>query len=277
MCPLENVYPIPEELLQKCSAAKLSWMNSTLVPHGGLLAAGMEPWFSLRQGILGPVVWLLLLRWARRLCNAVGRNKAVLDELVKRFGPRVKTIVVSGTPDDKKIYETLQVGIILNFYPPGSPTDSVIRGMAALTMAGTLMLMGGIQEAIPLPYGDTMLRCITVKGQFMYPPSAVPKHIRLVQAGLLDLDAFEERTYKLDNVLDAVEFAASKENRGWLFSTRARALIKLLYRKNSHNAPFHVLIEAIHLLLPQTPSAVFHRQDLLALRPLLRQCRDLSH
>lgn len=223
MCPLENVYPIPEELLQKYSAAKLSWMNSTLVPHGGLLAADMEPGQRVMvqpaTGHFGACGVAVAIAMGASAVYAVGRNKAVLDELVKRFGPRVKPVVVSGTADDKKIYETLQVDIILNFYPPGSPTDGVIMGMAALKIAGTLMLMGGIQEAIPLPYWDTMLKCITVKGQFMYPPSAVPKHIGLVQAGLLDLDAFEERTYKLDNILDAVEFAASKENRGWLFST----------------------------------------------------------
>jgi alcohol dehydrogenase len=223
LCPLENVYPIPEEVLRKYSVAKLSVMNSTLVPHGGLLAAGMEPGHVVMvqpaTGHFGACGVAVSIAMGASVVYAVGRNKAVLEELVKRFGPRVKAVVVSGTAEDKKIYETLQVDVTLNFYPPSAPTDGVILGLAALKPGATLMLVGGSQDSIALPYWDTMIRNITVKGSFMYPPSAVPKHIRLVQAGLLDLDAFEEKSFKLDSVLDAVEFAASKENRGWLSST----------------------------------------------------------
>jgi hypothetical protein len=37
--------------------------------------------------------------------------------------------------------------------------------------------------------------------------------IGLIEAGLLDLNAFEGKSFKLDNVLDAVEYSASSQNR----------------------------------------------------------------
>lgn len=83
--------------------------------------------------------------------------------------------LVTGTAENKKSYERLQVDITLNFRPPRSPNE-VIMGLLALKTAGALMLTGGIQEAILLPYWGTMIRCIIVKGQFMYPPSTVPRH-----------------------------------------------------------------------------------------------------
>jgi alcohol dehydrogenase len=79
--------------------------------------------------------------------------------------------------------------------------------------------MGGVLEPIPIPYMEVMHKSITIKGQFMYPRSAVTKMIGLVEAGLLDLNVFDEKPFKLDDVLEAVEFAASKENRGWLYQT----------------------------------------------------------
>jgi alcohol dehydrogenase len=109
--------------------------------------------------------------------------------------------------------------MILNIYPRGAPVENVAWGFEALKPGGTLVLMGGIHDDIALSYEQVMQKNTTVKGQFMFHPSAVGKMIGLVQGGLLDLDIFEEKTFKLDEILEAVEYAASEDNRGWLYST----------------------------------------------------------
>jgi len=145
---------------------------------------------------------------------AVGGNKSVLDELVKKFGARVKPVVVTGKESEKEVYASLEVDMSLNLYPPGSPTDAILYGLSALKSGRTLVLMGGVLEPIPIPYIEVMHKSITIKGQFMYPRSAVPKMIGLAEAGLLDLNVFDKKKFNLDDLLEAVEFAASKENRG---------------------------------------------------------------
>jgi len=44
LCPVGNVHGIPEELLERYGVGKLSWLTSTLVPYGGLLAGGIGGW-----------------------------------------------------------------------------------------------------------------------------------------------------------------------------------------------------------------------------------------
>jgi alcohol dehydrogenase len=150
---------------------------------------------------------------------AVGRNTSVLNTLVEKLGKRVKPLVITGAKADKDVYGRLQVDMTLNLYPPGSSVENVTYGFPALKAGGTLVLMGGIQEAVAIPYRELMFKCITVKGNFMFPQSAVPKIIALAEAGLLDLDVFEEKSFKLEDVGEAVELSASQENRGWLFSS----------------------------------------------------------
>jgi alcohol dehydrogenase len=151
---------------------------------------------------------------------AVGRNNKVLNDLVAKFGPRVKPVVVEGNPSDKDVYGSLEpVDMTLNMYPPGTPSANVGYGLSALKSGGTLVLMGGVRDDVAIPYSEMMLRNLVVKGQFMYPPSAVKKMIGLIEAGLLDLNAFEEKAFKIGDVLEAVEYSASKGSKAFMFST----------------------------------------------------------
>jgi alcohol dehydrogenase len=201
LCPVENVHGIPEELLEQYGAGKLAWLTCTLVPYGGLLAGGLEAgqcvMIQPATGHFGTAAVAVAIAMGASSVFAVGRNKSVLDELVKKFGARVKPVVVTGTESDKEVYASLEVDMSLNLYPPGSRTDAIVHGLSALKSGGTLVLMGGVLEPIPIPYMEVMLKSITIKGQFMYPRSAVAKMIGLVEAGLLDLNAFDEKMFKL--------------------------------------------------------------------------------
>jgi alcohol dehydrogenase len=222
LVPIENVHPIPESLLERYPTTKLSEINTTLVPYGGLLAGGLEAGQTVMiqpaTGHFGAAAVAVAVAMGASTVYAVGRNGTVLDELVARFGPRIKPVVIQGTEEDKEVYASLEVDMTLNLYPPGTPADNVGYGLGALKSGGTLVLMGGVANPVTFPYGEIMQRCLTVRGQFMYPPSAVKKMVGMVESRVLDLNVFEQRVFNFEDVVDAVEFSASKENRGWLFS-----------------------------------------------------------
>lgn len=222
LVPVENVHPLPEEMLEKYGAAKLTEINTALVPYGGLLAGGLEPGQKVMiqpaTGHFGAAGVAVAIAMGATV-YAVGRNSSILNSLVEKLGKRVIPVVVKGTEEDISVYQKLQVDMILNIYPRGAPAEAITWGFEALKSMGTLVLMGGTHDNLTLKYDEVMHKNITIKGVQMYPQSAVGKMIRLIQGGLLDLDVFEQKAFKLDQILDGVEYAASKENRGWLYST----------------------------------------------------------
>ena len=71
------------------------------------------------------------------------------------------------------------------------------------------MLMGGVRQDIPLPYGWLLRNGITLRGQWMYRREAVARVIALVRAGLLDLQASAITCFDLRRVNEAVAHAAA--------------------------------------------------------------------
>lgn len=223
LVPLENVHPLPESLLTRYSPAQLLELNTALVPYGGFLAGKLEPGQRVlihpATGHFGSSGVAIAVAMGASAVLVAGRNKEVLKELVKRFGPRVIPVAVEGKESDTEIYAKYgPVDMILNIHPPGVDPKQVVYPLPALKFGGSLVLMGGIFEEFPIPYGELMRKNIIVRGQWMYDRSAIAKAVGLIEAGLFDLSAFEHKSYKLDDIHEAIEFSASKENRGWLYS-----------------------------------------------------------
>ncbi len=63
---------------------------------------------------------------------------------------------------------------------------------------------------MPLPYPWIMRNSITVRGQWMYPRTAVIQLIKLIRSGLLDLRQFDVTEFALDQVNEAVAYAAAR-------------------------------------------------------------------
>jgi alcohol dehydrogenase len=72
-------------------------------------------------------------------------------------------------------------------------------------MGGVGMLGGA---GLDLPYPWMMRNCITVHGQWMYPPHATLLMVGLIRAGLVSLDQFEVTTFALDDANAAIANAA---------------------------------------------------------------------
>jgi alcohol dehydrogenase len=78
---------------------------------------------------------------------------------------------------------------------------------------GRAVLMGGVGMAggpgLELPYDWIMRNCITIRGQWTYPPEAGPRMVQLIRSGLLKLDNYELTVFALDDINEAVAHAAA--------------------------------------------------------------------
>jgi alcohol dehydrogenase len=78
---------------------------------------------------------------------------------------------------------------------------------------GRAVLMGGVGmlggAGLDLPYPWIMRNCITIHGQWMYPPKATTLMVGLIRAGLVDLNQFQITAFDLDHASEAVAHAAA--------------------------------------------------------------------
>ena len=70
--------------------------------------------------------------------------------------------------------------------------------------------MGALQEAIQIPYVEIMVRGLTIRGNFMYPPHAPAKISRMIEAGVIDLSVLDISKYPLTEAPAAVADATGK-------------------------------------------------------------------
>ena len=69
--------------------------------------------------------------------------------------------------------------------------------------------MGGVRSDLALNYNMLMHKELTVRGAWMYPRDAIPRMVRMVRAGLIDLGQYELTEFALDDVNAAVAHAAA--------------------------------------------------------------------
>ncbi len=220
--PTENAIPIGE--INPADAGRWCAVSTALVPYGGLLAADLQAGETVlvsgASGHFGGAGVAVALAMGAGCVVAPGRNERALDDLTRRFGPRVRTVRLSGTEEEdrEKMRQTAPgpIDCVLDILPPSAPTTAVRAAAMTVRQGGRVVLMGGVGmlggEGLNLPYPWIMRNNIRVIGQWMYPREANVRLTALISAGLLQLDEFEVTTFSLDDANAAVAFAA--ENGG---------------------------------------------------------------
>ena len=217
--PTEDVVPIGD--IVAGDAGRWCAAIVVLVPYGGLLAADLQPGETLlvsgATGNFGSAAVLLALAMGAGCVIAPGRNAAALADLRRRFGERVRTVALSGNEDEdrERMKAAAPGGIdcVLDILPPSAPATAARAAVMAVRPYGRVVLMGGVGmlggAGLDLPYPWIMRNCITVQGQWMYDVDAVPRLIRLVRSGLLDLRHWAVTEFPLAEVNEAVAHAAA--------------------------------------------------------------------
>ncbi|MFC3068773.1 alcohol dehydrogenase catalytic domain-containing protein [Phenylobacterium soli] len=223
LVPTENVFPLGD--IDPADAGRWCALSLALVPYGGLLAIDFRPGETLlvsgATGNFGSAGVAVALAMGAACVVAPGRNTAVLQDLERRFGARVRTVALTGDPaEDTRRMQAAAPGpidAVLDLLPPEAPASAVRAAAMAVREYGRVVLMGGVGmlggEDFALPYPWLMRNNVTVKGQWMYPPAANVSLINLVRSGVLDLAMIETTAFPLDRANEAVAHAAATGGR----------------------------------------------------------------
>jgi NADPH:quinone reductase-like Zn-dependent oxidoreductase len=219
LVPTENVKRIGT--IDEADAASWCALGTCLVPYGGLLAAKLQAGETVlvsgATGNFGSAAVAVALAMGAAFVVAPGRNEKMLADLVRRFGPRVRTVRLSGNEqDDRQRMQAAAPGpidCVFDIMPPSVSTTTVRTAIMAVRPYGRVVLMGGVgmqgAPELELPYPWIMRECVSIHGVWMYPPEATTGLVGLIRAGLLQLGQFEVTTFGLDEVNDAVTHAAA--------------------------------------------------------------------
>ncbi|MBN8927215.1 MAG: alcohol dehydrogenase [Rhodospirillales bacterium 69-11] len=217
--PTENVIPIGP--IDAADAPAWCAMGTLLVPYGGWLAAGLQPGETVlvsgATGQFGSAAVVVALGMGAGCVVAPGRNQAVLAELQRRFGPRVRTVRLQGDEDgDRARMQAAAPGpidCVLDLLPPSADTIPVRAAAMTVRQNGRVVLMGGVGmlggPGLDLPYPWLMRNNIRLIGQWMYPREASVCMAALIRSGLIRLSEYEVTTFGLDAVEAAVTHAAA--------------------------------------------------------------------
>ena len=219
MVPTENAKPIGP--IDEKDAAKWCALSTLLVPYGGFLAAGLRPGETVlvsgATGRFGSAAVAVALAMGAACVVAPGRNEAVLADLIRRFGNRVRTVKLGGNEDDDRERMKQAAGApidcVLDIMPPSVSTTVVRAAIMTVRPYGRVALMGGVGMlggvGLDLPYPWIMRNSITIHGVWMCPPDATTRLVGLIRSGLLSLDQFETTCFDLDHANEAVAHAAA--------------------------------------------------------------------
>ena len=219
LLPTENAIPIGP--IDPAEAATWCALNLLLVPYGGLLAANLQAGETIlvsgATGNFGSAAVAVALAMGAGCVVAPGRNQAMLHDLTRRFGPRVRTVALSGdeAADRGRMQQAAPgpIDVVLDLLPPSAGCKPVRAAAMTVRQCGRIVLMGGVGmlggDDLALPYPWIMRNNITIRGQWMYPPEANIRLIGLVRSGLLDLQNFAVTNFALDDANAAVAYAAA--------------------------------------------------------------------
>lgn len=210
LTPLGEAESIPVEKL-----ACLSYLN---IAAGGLNRAPLHFSQTLvvngATGGLGSAAVLVGLAMGAAKVIAVGRNKEQLKTL-EQIDKRVIGVATEGNveSDSKAIARIINGGadIVIDLLGGVSKPEPTLTCLNALRRGGTAVFVGGVNADIPFPYSKIMLEQLTIKGSFMYSRQIPRKLLKMISAGILNLDAIQVNTFSLDEIETAISKASSSK------------------------------------------------------------------
>jgi alcohol dehydrogenase len=240
LLPLENAFSL--EHVRSIDPAKLTWLNTLLVPYGGFLAGGLQPGQVVlvngATGHFGSAAVAIALAMGAARVVASGRNEQALNTLVHQFGSRVRPVLLSTdeatgsnrlreatkgssitysayslSEDEamnrKRFMEAAEgpIDCLLDILGPIHDSAPTRRGIMTVRPGGTAVLMGGVQADLDIPYNYVMRNNLVIRGQWMLPRHAPSLLIELIHSGLLTLEPFSVSTFPLEQVNQAVHYA----------------------------------------------------------------------
>jgi alcohol dehydrogenase len=208
---LDGLDAVPSQLL--AALGKFS------VPFGGLrrgrLAAGETVVVNGATGYFGSAAVLAALALGASRVVALGRRAQALAPLVDLGRGRVKAVVLTGegATDVAAIRQAAGGGADLAFDMVGHATDpnATLAALRSLRRNGRLVLMGSMEVALPIPYGEMLLNNWELIGNFMYTRADYLALVALVASGQLSLDGIDIVAYPFAQLEAAIDRAGQAQ------------------------------------------------------------------
>ncbi|MFD1722341.1 zinc-binding dehydrogenase [Amnibacterium endophyticum] len=186
--------------------ARLAFLPWLSVAAGAVersdLTAGDRLVITGASGQLGGAAVLLALARGVGAIAAVGRDQKSLERLAA-LDPRVRPVRSVGdrTADAAAIVAALggEADVAVDALGPAPSADLTMAAFDALRLDGTMVLLGGVRQVLPIPYDELMHRRITLRGSWMASNEIAFAVWRQIAAGVLDLSALEVETARLDD------------------------------------------------------------------------------
>lgn len=212
LVPASAVTPVPDSL-RDVDGQVLAALSRCVVPYGGLLrgrlAAGETLIVHGATGAFGSAAVLVGLAMGAGLVIAAGRNPGALESLSRL--PRVRTVRMTGDigGDTAALRQATEGGAHCGLDIVGRASDSAgtLAALRSLHRRGRLVVMGSMTVPLAIDYGEFMRSDWELIGNFMYPQQALLDLLRLVAAGLLDLERIPRRSFRMGELREAMNAA----------------------------------------------------------------------
>jgi alcohol dehydrogenase len=212
LVPASAVTPVPDTL-RDVDGETLAALSRCVVPYGGLLrgrlAAGETLIVHGATGAFGSAAVLVGLAMGAERVIAAGRNPSALASLSGL--PRVRTVEMTGDvgADMAALRQAADGGAHCGLDIVGRASDpaGTLSALRSLRRRGRLVLMGSMTVPLTIDYGEFMSSGWELIGNFMYPRQALRHLLRLVAAGLLDLDRIPRRPFPMSELREAMNAA----------------------------------------------------------------------
>lgn len=213
--PADTVTPLTG--ISHIEVARLGAMMFLAVPYGGVLSADLKPAETIiiggATGNFGAHGVMMALAMGAGRIVPTGRNTEVLEQ-IKAISPnRVFPATLSGDLEHDTKAIITAAGAPADCFLDivgGGGTGSVLAAARSLRNGGRVALMGALEEVIQMPYVEIMVRELTLRGNFMYPPTAVGDIAQMIASGLIDLDWIDVQSYPMSEAAAAIENASTK-------------------------------------------------------------------
>ena len=206
--------------------ARLAFLPWLSIAAGAVERSGLRPGDRLvvagASGQLGGAAVLLALARGAGTIAAVGRNAGSLARLAA-LDARVRPVQSVGdrTEDAAAVTKALNgdADVTIDALGPTPSADLTMAGFDVLRPDGTMVLLGGVRQTLPIPYGDLMRRRITLRGSWMTSNESIFSVWRQIEAGVLDLDPLDVSTVGLDDPATALARAEATNGLSFLALT----------------------------------------------------------
>ncbi|MGV4925572.1 zinc-binding dehydrogenase [Streptomyces sp. BHT-5-2] len=203
--PGADAYPAPERL------AFLPWLGiaGEAIDRADV-RAGQVVAVVGATGQLGAAAVLIALARGAAAVVAAGRNREALDALAG-LDPRVVPVPLTGDRGTDGPAIGAAAGPVdavvdtLGAVPSPHPT---MAGYDALRPDGSWVLVGGVRQELPIPYGDFMHRRLTLRGSWAYRDATVLGLWSMIRSGVLDLSVLDVTVVGLDDPAAALTVAS---------------------------------------------------------------------